>query len=190
MGQNFTKRHSLVSKVLHGEAGSVGTGFIKKGMDDVYKACKKYQPARILNVDETGLFWKLMLKRSFLATSENRKMARGAKNMHFKDRVSAFICANADGSAKVDVAIVGKAKNPRCFRDRDCPLKYISQANAWSDAATFLKWWQQVFLSFIRRWTHLPVLLLVDGWSSRSDLVDDRGQVAVMRFPPNCTSVH
>ena len=50
--------------------------------------------------------------------------------MHFKDRVSAFRGANADGFAKVDMAIIGKAKNPSCFWDRDCPLKYFSQANA------------------------------------------------------------
>ena len=80
-----------------------------------------------------------MPKRSYLSTSENRKTARGTKNMHFKDRVSAFVCANTDGSAKVDMAIIGKAKNPRYFRDMGCPLKYLSQANAWSDAATFFK---------------------------------------------------
>ena len=137
--KKITKRHNLVSNVLHGEAGSVDTDLIKKGMNEVCKACKKYQPARIFNVDETGLFWKLMPKLSYLSTSENRKTARGTKNMHFNDRVSAFMCADADGSAKVDMAIIGKAKNPRCFRDRDCPLKYFSQANAWSDAATFLK---------------------------------------------------
>ena len=125
--ENFTKRHSLVSKVLHGEAGSVDTALFKKGMDEVCEACKKYQPARIFNVDENGLFWKLLPKRSYLSTSKNRKTARGTKSVHFKDRVSAFMCANADGSAKVDMAIIGKAKTPRCLRDGDCPLKYYSQ---------------------------------------------------------------
>ena len=34
------------------------------------------------------------------------------------------------------------------------------------------------------------MLLLVDGCLSHSDLVDDRGQVTVMKYPPNCTSIH
>ena len=30
----------------------------------------------------------------------------------------------------------------------------------------------------------------MDGCLSHSDLVDDRGQVTVMKYPPNCPSVH
>lgn len=88
------------------------------------------------------------------------------------------------------MAIIGKATNPRCFRIMACPLPYFHQANAWSDSPTFSKWWCQVFLPFIRRLTHEPVLLLMDGCSSHSDLVDDRGQVKVVTYPPNFTSVH
>lgn len=188
--RNFVKRQDLQSKVLHGEAGSVDPELVKEGMTEIREACKKYPPSRIFNVDETGILWKLMAKRTYLSQRENRKTTRGTKAMKFKDRLSAYMCANADGSVKVPMSIIGKAKNPRCFKGTDCPLKYFSQTNAWSDSATFLKWWQQVFLPFIRRTTHLPVLLLMDGCSSHADLVDDRGQVTVMTFPPNCTSVH
>ena len=80
-------------------------------MEKVIEACKKYPSARIFNVDETGMFWRLMPRRSYLSTSEDLKTVRGTKGMHLKDRVSAFMCANADGSAKVDMAIIGKAKN-------------------------------------------------------------------------------
>lgn len=86
--KNFVKRQNLVTKVLHGEAGSVNPNseVIKKGMETVIHACKVY-------VDETGIFWKLMPKRSYLSASENVKTVRGTKGMHFKDRVSAFMCA-------------------------------------------------------------------------------------------------
>ena len=93
--KNFVKRQNLVTKVLHGEAGSVNPNseVIKKGMETVIHACKEYPPSRIFNVDETGIFWKLMPKRSYLSASENVKTVRGTKGMHFKDRVSAFMCA-------------------------------------------------------------------------------------------------
>ena len=100
------------------------------------------------------------------------------------------MCVNADVTAKVYMAIIGKAEEPRCFRARAFLLKYFSQTNAWSDSKTFRSWWHQVFLPFIRRWTHLPVLLLMDACSSHDDLIDDRGQVTVITYPPNCTSVH
>ena len=70
------------------------------------------------------------------------------------------------------------------------PAKYFAQANAWSDSATFKKWWLEVFISFIRQWTHLPVLLLMDGCASHEDLVDPRGQIKTMVYPPNRTSKH
>ncbi|CAB1101968.1 unnamed protein product [Ectocarpus sp. CCAP 1310/34] len=172
--KNFVKRNKIQSVRLHGEAGIVDKEAIKF----------------IFNVDETGLQWKLMPRRTYLSTSEDRKTARGSKSMHFKDRLSAIMCCNADGTAKVDMAIIGRAKEPRCFENGGSPLKYFSQANAWSDSATFLTWWLVVFLPFVRRFTHKPVLLLMDGCSSHSDLVDDRGQVTVKTYPPLCTAVH
>ena len=41
-----------------------------------------------------------------------------------------------------------------------------------------------------RQWTHLPVLLLMDGCASHEDLVDPGGQIKTMVYPPNCTSKH
>ena len=155
-------------------------------MEKIREGCKKYEPSRIFNVDETGITWKLMPRRTYLSTKEDRKTARGTKHMKFKD----LMCANADGTTKVNMAIIGKAKDPRCFRVRACPLKYFSQINAWSDSKTFRSWWHQDFLPFTRRWNHFPVLLLMDGCSSHEDLLNDRGQVTVMTYPPNCTSVH
>lgn len=188
--RNFVKRNGLHSQRLHGEAGSVDHAAIKEGMEEIRALCAKFPPRFIFNVDETGIQWKIMPRRTYLSNHEDRKTTRGSKGMTFKDRVSAFVCCNADGTAKVDMAIIGKSKEPRCFRAAASPLKYFSQTNAWSDTATFLKWWGEVFLPFIRRYTNEPVLLLMDGCSSHADLVDDRGQVTVKFYPPKCTSVH
>lgn len=188
--KNFVRRNGLVSKNLFGEAGSVDREKVKEGLEEIRAFCEKYEVDNIYNVDETGIQWKLMPKRTYLSTSENRKTARGTKDMHFKDRLSAFMCTNASGTDKVEMVIIGKAKNPRCFDKNKCCLKYFQQANAWADTETFRKWWLQVFLPHIRRTTNLPVLLLMDGCSSHEDLEDDKGQVTVMVYPPNCTSVH
>ena len=188
--KNFVKRNGIQSKRLHGEAGSVDREFIKEEMDEMKALCAKYPARFIFNVDETGIQWKLMPRRTYLSSSENRKTARGSKGMGFKDRLSAIMCCNADGTGKVDLAIIGKAKEPRCLKGNNCPLPYFSQTNAWSDTATFLKWWREVFLPFVRGFTHEPVLLLMDGCSSHADLVDDREQVTVKTYPPGCTSVH
>lgn len=95
--------------------------------------------------------------------------------MKAKDRISAFVCTNATGTANVPMSIIGKSKKPRCFDKKPSTMKYFSQANAWSDGPTFKKWWLEVFIPFIRSWTHLPVLSLMDGCVSHDLLADPKG---------------
>ena len=188
--KSFVSRNGMSSIVLHGEAGSVDDGAIAEGLDEIREACQEYKMENIFNVDETGIFYKLLPNRTYLSAGEKRKTARGTKGMKAKDRVSAYMCTNATGTGKVPMSIIGKSKNPRCFRKTPCPIKYFSQANAWSDGTTFNKWWQEVFIPFIRKWTHLPVLLLMDGCASHDQLVDPKEQITTMVYPPNCTSKH
>lgn len=81
------------------------------------------------------------------------------------------------------MSIIGKSKNPRCFGVTPSLIKYFAQANVWSDGATFKKWWLQVPIPFIRKWTHLPVLCLMDGCASHVILVDPTGQITTMVYP-------
>ncbi|CAN0182990.1 unnamed protein product [Ectocarpus sp. 4 AP-2014] len=181
--KNFISRNGMVSTVLHGEAGSVDDEAIAEGLGKIREACKKFGMENIFNVDETGIFYRLMPNRTYLSTEESRKSARGTKGI--------YMCTNANGTAKVPMAIIMKSKNPRCFgKQKRSPIKYFSQANAWSDGATFKKWWLEEFILFIRKWTHQPVLLLMDGCASLDLLVDPTGQITTMVYPPNCTSKH
>jgi hypothetical protein len=86
--------------------------------------------------------------------------------------------------------MIGKAKNPRCFRKRQPGVAYFNQAKAWSDTVTFNKWFSEVFLPHVRSMTSKPVLLIMDNCSSHTGLVDNRDQVKIIELPPNCTSVH
>ena len=158
-------------------------------MEAIRDEREKCQLESIYDVDETGLQWKLMPKRTYLSTHEDQKTARGTKYMHYKDRVSAFMYTNAPGTDKVDMTIIGKAKSPRCFKGRKCPLTFFSQAKTWADNVTYRKRWKQVFLRHIWRTPHRQELLLMDGCSSHEDLEDDRGKPKAMVYLPNCTSV-
>lgn len=61
--------------------------------------------------------------------------------MKAKSRMSAHTCTNATGTFKLPIVVIGKAKESRCFRGKRVPFLYLSQANAWSNAKTFKKWW-------------------------------------------------
>ena len=89
--RNLVLRNELVSKVLHGEAGSVDADATAEGLRKVREACQEYELANIFNVDETGIFYKLLPNRTHLSQAENRKTARGTKGMKAKYRVSAYM---------------------------------------------------------------------------------------------------
>lgn len=111
--------------------------------------------------------------------------------MGAKDRITAYVCTSADGSQKLPMAIIGKSKNPRCFRLGPSQVPYFSQRSAWSDTATFMRWFEEVFLVHVRRTTRKDVVLIMDNCGPHgADLVDTRGQVKIIPLPPNCTSVH
>lgn len=93
-------------KVLQGEAGSVNHKLIKKDAEKFSEACKEFPATSISNVDEIGVQWKIMPRRTYLSASGDRKTVRSTKGMSSKDRVSAIMRCNAPGTAKVEIAIV------------------------------------------------------------------------------------
>lgn len=187
----FTRRHALRSQSLHGEAGSASAASVANDISELRTKLSEYPMVRIYNMDETGLFFKLLPSRTYVMESEGRRSVRGIKAMKAKDRVTAFICNNADGSKKLELSIIGKAKNPRCFRVGQPHVKYFSQRNAWSDSVVFKKWFYEVFIPHVRRTTSLPVALVMDNCGPHgSDVSDSRGQVTIFPLPPNCTSIH
>ena len=118
------------------------------------------------------------------------EVSGGHKGYEEKDRVTGYVCTSATG-IRVTMYIIGKPKNPRCFRIERCPVPYLNQRNAWSDTVTFKKWFYDVFLPFICRHTSRPVALLMDNCGLHgAELSDPRQKVTIMTLPPNCTSLH
>lgn len=55
---------------FHDQAGSVDNRAIRKDTDQVKNECSKYEPRHIFNVDETGLFLRILLRRTYVVPSE------------------------------------------------------------------------------------------------------------------------
>ena len=100
--------------------------------------------------------------------------------MKAKDRITAYVGTNADGTSKLPMAIIGKPMNPRGFRLEKPPVPYFSQRNACSDSVTFNKWFYNLFIPFVRRKTSKPVALLMDNCGPHgTDIVDHTGQIHI-----------
>ena len=68
---------------------------------------------KLYNCDESGLYYSMLPDKILTARSE--KEAAGMKKQ--KDRVTLMACSNATGSHKLPLMFVGKAANPRCFKN-------------------------------------------------------------------------
>ncbi|XP_071052596.1 tigger transposable element-derived protein 1-like [Onthophagus taurus] len=81
----FIKRHAFHNVKIKEEVASADENAAKTIPDKLAKIVEEgYTPEQIFNADETGLFWKKMLERTYIAKSE--KSAGGFKAA--KDRVT------------------------------------------------------------------------------------------------------
>ena len=95
-----------------------------------------HDPDCIYNADETCLFYRLT-PSSTLATSE----VRGKKKS--KERLTVMCCANATGTHKMKLLLIGKSARPRAFGrtwNLNLYVKYRHNAKAWMTGALFLAW--------------------------------------------------
>lgn len=186
---NFLKRNNLKSKVLHGQAASVDIQNAKAEMITVRNQLTRFPIHNIFNVDETALFYRLLPRRSYVFQDEDNGNLRGTRQMSCKDRVTALLCASADGSIKIPLTIIGVSENPRAFKKEKPPCFYFNSKKAWSNGFLFQKWIDEVFQPYVSEHTSGQVALLVDNASSHNNLAVPE-KIELIRLPPNVTSVH
>jgi hypothetical protein len=72
--QHFVKRNGLESCYLHGKCGSViDTPEIQLRLNELRKKMGNYTSSTIFNVDETGLFYRTLPRRTYIMEGETKK---------------------------------------------------------------------------------------------------------------------
>ncbi len=185
--RRFRMRRGLQKMLLHGEGAEVNKSDLGllAALDDLYAIIAQYDPENVYNMDETGLFFRLLPRYSLLMVDEDISTTKGKKKS--KDRVSLIVCANAVRSHKIPCALISKPKAPACIKDRQWPIPYFIQAKAWMDVETCWKWFNEVFLPEVKKWTGRRVLLLLDDAPGHFEAFE-HDNVRIVFFPPNCTS--
>ena len=151
---------------------------------------------QIFNCDETGLNFRLLPDKTLASSFE--KSADGRKKS--KERVTINACANATGSIKLPLQVIGTAKRPRCFRGVQMdllPVEYQGQKNAWMSTEIFHTWFHESFVPTVRRELALlgleqKAVLVLDNCPAHpnvKDLVSDDGKITAHYLPPNVTSL-
>lgn len=188
--QNFKRRYKIKEYVMHGEAGSaaIDDPDSQQQMENLRALVATYECRNVLNMDETGCFWKQSPNRS-LATEAQ---AGGKKA---KDRVTLALTSNADGSEKMAVWLIGKSKNPQCLKNidrRNLRVQYRHNKSKWMTGMIceeYLRW-----LDNKMRGEGRHVLLILDNFSGHELAVTLVGgkqglsNVRIEWLPPNTTS--
>jgi len=144
---------------------------------------EQYDARDILNADETGVYFRA-LPDSTYAKKDEKHQAKGYKTA--KDRITLLVCCGMD-SHKEDFLLIGKSKNPCCFKNiQNLPLQYESSSNAWMTGTIWEGWLRKLDRKFQRE--NRKALLLIDNCTAH---VDVRGlkSIAVKLLPPNTTSI-
>ena len=185
--KKFRHRQCLNTINLYGEGGAVDRNDpeLLASLERLYAIVNEYDPNNVYNMDETGLFFRLAPRYTMLLPSEDPTTIRGKKKL--LDRVTLVVCCNATGTEKVPITMIGKAKEPACIVGNSWPLPYVAQRNAWIDIPCFNKWFDQVFVPFVRSRTNRKVLLILDNAPGHAQAFE-RDAIKVIFFPANVTS--
>ncbi|GFX22344.1 tigger transposable element-derived protein 1 [Trichonephila clavipes] len=125
-----------------------------------------YSADQVFNADETGLYWKKLPNRTYIAKDE--KTASGHKVS--KDRVTFLLCSNASGDRMLKPLLINKPLRPRALKEW-FNNRFVPEVEAYM---------KEKSLDF-------KVLLIVDNAASHPEL--EHPNIQLVFLPPNTTSL-
>ncbi|GFW02775.1 tigger transposable element-derived protein 1 [Trichonephila clavipes] len=81
-----------------------------------------YSADQVFNADETGLYWKKLPNRTYIAKDEKTASGHKASN----DRVTLLLCSNASGDRMLKPLLINKSLRPRALKDEIINLAHES----------------------------------------------------------------
>jgi len=141
-----------------GEAGSVDLNVVQQGQLDYQAMLASLNPDLIYNMDELGLFWKLLPDYTLMLSSGERGTKRS------KARVTVVLTINMSGTDKRPAVLIGKASQPQCWSKsemKSLPVVYKHSNNAWMTGYLFEDY--LIELNSAMRLLKKHIMLIVDG---------------------------
>ncbi|GFX53536.1 tigger transposable element-derived protein 1 [Trichonephila clavipes] len=189
----FLKRNALHYIKITGESATADEGGAKIFPEELAKIIEDgvYSADQVFNADETGLYWKKLPNRTYIAKDE--KTASGHKAS--KDRVTLLLCSNASGDRMLKPLLINKSLRPRALKGKDLkqlPVHWMANPKAWMTTAIFTEWFNNCFVPEVEAYMKeksldFKVLQIVDNAASHPEL--EHLNVQLVFLPPNTTSL-
>jgi hypothetical protein len=182
--EKFNKRYDIRYNTYSGESSAVSDDVVNDWVSKMNEMIDGFSQKDIFNFDETGLFYKILPKKSYLI--KGTKYVGGKK---VKQRITIGLCCSIKGE-KLKPVIIGTAKKPRCFKSikydiNSLGVDYYSNSSAWMTQEIFNKWLKKIDKKFKQE--NRKVLLFVDNCSTHKT-PDNLANIAIKYFPANTTS--
>jgi hypothetical protein len=133
---HWQKCHGTGEIAISGDAKSCDTESTKQILNEFQFACEGYCDEQLYNCDESALFYRILTTKSLDLKSAPNKA--GLKLS--KDHVTLLFCLNKAGIHGLPPLLIGKSKNPRCFKSvnqEHLPIEYVRSSKAWMTANLF-----------------------------------------------------
>ena len=167
--QNFKERHDTRRLKVQGEQQSADHDAASNFSEEFRHLIREHYvtPEQVYKADETALFWHCLSMSTLSAYTEREAVGFKVN----KDRVTLLPCANAAGTHKCKLFVVGRYKKQRPFKNMvHPPVHYDKSENALITAALFKWWFYHCFVPEVKehlRQQQLPedskVILLLDN---------------------------
>uniref|UniRef100_H3AV61 HTH CENPB-type domain-containing protein n=1 Tax=Latimeria chalumnae TaxID=7897 RepID=H3AV61_LATCH len=173
----FKARHGVSSRLVCGEANSAPQLLINEWKSMTLVAIlAQYEPRDIYNADKTGLFWQLLPNRTLAFKGE--KCSSGKQS---KQRFTALLAANNDGSGKRKLLVIGKSGKPCCFNG----IQYTANKKTWMASTIFEEYVHTLYHDMIQQ--KRKVVLIVDNCHARPCITGLKA-IHLQFLLPNTTS--
>ncbi|NWW93912.1 TIGD4 protein, partial [Rhynochetos jubatus] len=179
----FKSRYGLVFRAQPGEAAATTTVDAPTlWYQNVLPYLNDYQPKNMFYIQETGLMYQMLPHNTFAFKGEACSVGKLSE-----ERITVVVGTNMDGSEKLPLLVVGKIKNPRCFKDvKSLPVDYEASDTAWMTSAVFERWMRKLDDRFQTQ--QRQVVILVDSLPAHTE-VKNLKSVKLAFFPPDPTRI-
>lgn len=112
--ESFKRRYKFHNNKVTGEAAASDTVAAEKFSAVLANIIEegRYSTKQVFNVDETGLYWKRMPTRTYMAKEE--KTAPGFKPAN--DRLTLLLVGNTEGDYKLKTPVIYLSETPRALK--------------------------------------------------------------------------
>ncbi|GFU69352.1 tigger transposable element-derived protein 1 [Trichonephila clavipes] len=161
-------QEKALNETITGESAAADEGAAKIFPEELAKIIEDgdYSADQVFNADETGLYWKKLPNRTYIAKDENTASGHKAS----KDRVTLLLCSNASGYRMLKPLLINKPLRPRALKEW-FNNRFVPEVEAYM---------KEKSLDF-------KVLLIVDNAASHPEL--EHPNVQLVFLPPNTTSL-